>query len=661
MSWLDRCYETYESNRDFIGDSTKGRVLLLPVGHTTQKINVEVRLSEAGDFLDARVLRPDEMTTIIPCTEASSSRTSGAVPHPLADKLQYVAGDYTAYGGKKKSCFTEYIQQLGDWCRSEYADSHVQAVWRYLQKGCLIHDLVSVRVLRTELDDPSHLMKRWTGDKNEMPAIFQSVTGGDQSEAFVRFTVAGNELCNDKAVWKSFQQFEMGRLSKTDYCYIEGKTVKVSSLAPYKIRNAGDRAKLISSNDSTNFTYRGRFHKPDQAFSVGYDVTQKVHSALRWLIGLQGIQFGDETILVWGTENEPVPRLGDDTLSFVTRLPESVENTMRQLDEEEDWDEEDRADAVKITATRSAFAKQFNLAIQGYRHKLTARSKVSVIVLDSAVPGRMAIRYYRELSGSRLMDHIKDWHTQFSWLLDYRRVEEKGEKKKYQRIIFEGAPSPDDIVKAAYGDKADDKLRRQTIERILPCIAEGKSFPKDIMRAAVRRAVNGISLDPYECMKVRSIACALIHGFYTRCKINKEVFSMRVRDDYTDRSYLFGRILACAEQTERHAQALTTADKKELRSTNAERLMAHFVAQPAKTLLVLRMKLDPYINKIKSKTGYDSSRYEKMLELISRIPLDQLTNEPLDEKFLVGYASQKIDFIEEKRNKDKSIAIEDKD
>lgn len=663
MSWLDRCYEAYEANQDFIGDPTKGRTILLPVGHTTQKVNVEVRLSGDGEFLDARVLRPDEMTTIIPCTEASSSRTSGAVPHPLADKLQYVAGDYTAYGGKKKSCFDAYIQQLGEWCQSTYATPRVQAVWQYLQKGCLIHDLASVRVLRVEPDDPSRLMKKWTGDKNETPAIFQSVTGGDQSEAFVRFVVAGDELCNDRAVWKSFQQFEEKRLSKTDYCYVEGKEVKVSSLAPYKIRNAGDRAKLISSNDSANFTYRGRFSKPDQAFSVGYDTTQKVHSALRWLIGLQGIQFGDETILVWGTENEPVPRLGDDTLNFVTKVPKPVEDTMRQMDDE-DWEEDEGADVVKITATRQAFTKQFNLAIRGYQHKLTAHSKVSVIILDSAVPGRMAVRYYRELSGARLMENIKKWHTQFSWLLDYRRVEEKGEgeKKKFQRVVFVGAPSPDDIVKAAYGDNVDDKLRRQTVERILPCIAEGKQFPRDIMRAAVKRAVNGISMEPHECMKVRSIACALIQGIDMRHgQIKKGESYMKVDETCTDRSYLFGRILACAEQTERHAQVLTAADKKDLRPTNAERLMAHFVAQPARTLLVLRMKLDPYISRIRSKTGYDSSRYDKMLDLISRIPLDQLTNDPLNEKFLVGYASQKMDFIEENKNRNKAAAGEDKD
>ncbi|MCE0555228.1 hypothetical protein LQK80_36580 [Bacillus thuringiensis] len=42
---------------------------------------------------------------MIPCTEDSASRSgTGAykVPHPLHDKLTYVAGDFGEYGGSKK-------------------------------------------------------------------------------------------------------------------------------------------------------------------------------------------------------------------------------------------------------------------------------------------------------------------------------------------------------------------------------------------------------------------------------------------------------------------------------------------------------------------------------------------------------------------------------
>lgn len=47
-------------------------------------------------------------------------------------------------------------------------------------------------------------------------------------------------------------------------------------------------AKLISANDNSNFTYRGRFSDDAQAATVGYIASQKAHNALRWLAAEQG-------------------------------------------------------------------------------------------------------------------------------------------------------------------------------------------------------------------------------------------------------------------------------------------------------------------------------------------------------------------------------------
>lgn len=44
---------------------------------------------------------------------------------------------------------------------------------------------------------------------------------------------------------------------------------------PSKIRNTADKAKLISGNDESGFTYRGRFANKQQAVAVGYFTSQK--------------------------------------------------------------------------------------------------------------------------------------------------------------------------------------------------------------------------------------------------------------------------------------------------------------------------------------------------------------------------------------------------
>ena len=120
----------------------------------------------------------------------------------------------------------------------------------------------------------------------------------------------------------------------------------LSQLSPYKIRHAGDRSKLISSNDAINFTFRGeRFADAGQALRIGYDTTQKAHSALRWLIGKQGIANGGQTILVWGTENEDLPPVTGDSVSFAG--------------EDDLEDELDGTEGSYVDTTRTAFAELF--------------------------------------------------------------------------------------------------------------------------------------------------------------------------------------------------------------------------------------------------------------------------------------------------------------
>ena len=71
MSWLERCYQTYEHNIAEVGVPSINRFgkelpMLLPIAHTTQKVHIELNLTTEGKFLSARVLRPDEMTKLFP-------------------------------------------------------------------------------------------------------------------------------------------------------------------------------------------------------------------------------------------------------------------------------------------------------------------------------------------------------------------------------------------------------------------------------------------------------------------------------------------------------------------------------------------------------------------------------------------------------------------
>ena len=649
MSWLEKCYETYENCQQEIGiqkfqaeGDKRSYVPLLPVAHTTQLVNIEVELDQNGNFQDARLLAKDEQTTIIPCTEESSARTSGIVPHPLVDKLQYIAADYPAYGGAKKSGWNLYHTQLQDWCSSPYADAKVCAVLRFLEKGCLVASLVKKHILF--LDENGKMPTKWTGNKDEKPKILETLASADQTESFVRFRVGGIDLAQDEAVRESFIHYYEMKQQRVDYCTVQGKQMAVSTLSPYKIRNPGDRAKLISSNDSTNYTYRGRFVTAEQALSIGYETTQKAHSALRWLISKQGCSNGDQTVVVWGTKGEPIPDITADSMD----LGDDFAAAFAQLGQPQ-----------LPPATESEYAERFNKAIQGYGKALDEKANTVVMILDSATQGRLSIRYYRELAGSELMKNITDWHRNFAWKLNYRSAPESaepGQKPKWKRVSFWGAPSPADIAKAAYGEKADKKIIQQTVERLVPCITEGKYLPRDLMLSAVHRATAGIGLEPWEYQKTCGIACALICGYYHRNK--KEDFVMTdgkyVDETIGDRSYLFGRILACAEQIERRVQSQTG----ETRPTNAERLRLVFVQRPAKTTALLQQKLTPYLNRMRANGVSRDKRYSTLQELVGRLGAENYTNKPLNELYLLGYACQMMDFREENAAYNKNTAEE---
>lgn len=634
MGWLERCYEAYEKNLGEVGKPSyrggREAPVLLPVAHTTQKAQVEISLSYGGDFLSARVLRPDETTTVIPCTETSGTRTSGFVPHPLADKLQYVAADYAGFGGRKDAKFSEYVSQLEAWCDSGYGSDRLRAVLAYVKKGTLVSDLVNYRVLVTGED--GKLVSNWKNYSGEAPAIAPLLA--DETECFVRWQVGGVPLHEDAQTKQNWTDYYVSTLGGIGTCFVTGRRMPLSQLSPYKIRNAGDKAKLISSNDSVNYTFRGeRFENSAQALHIGYETTQKAHSALRWLIGKQGISNGNQTILVWGTENEDVPAPTWDSVDFAG--------------EDELADELAGDEKPTVDTTRTAFAQIFNKAARGYKAELGEHAKICVMILDSATPGRMSVRYYRELSGSRLIGSVLDWHETFAWQHNYRRIQtERDGKKKYIPVSFYGAPSPADIAKATYGANADEKLVNQTVERLLPCITEGKPLPRDIVRSAVRRASNAAAYEYYEAQKVRSIACSLVRGYHDRNL--KEDYTMALKEGYPSRSYVFGRILACADYIEFCAENSGAVKSADRRPTNAQRMEVAFTRRPAKSCKDLERQLAPYVSRL-IKNGQSTYAYSKMLELIDSIPLEDFNNKPLDELYLLGYASQRQEFFTPRR------------
>ena len=303
MSWIQKLYETYERNA---GHEPDGSDLLMPIAHTTQQVQIEIVLHADGTFKRAAVLDKNVCTTVIPCSEESGGRT-GSKPthHPLCDKLQYVAGDFVGFGGEVTSGFSKkpgephqnFLTDLRAWATSEYGHPKLNAILRYVEHGHIVSDLMRAAVLLP--DSEGKILKRWSGGKEQTPAIFKVIQATQTpDEAFIRWRVEelGNPISStwqDGALIEAWIKYYQERQTKRGYCMVTGEDKALSLQHPAKLRHGGDKAKLISSNDTAGYTFRGKFIDSDEAASVGFEVTQKAHNALRWLIARQASRNGD--------------------------------------------------------------------------------------------------------------------------------------------------------------------------------------------------------------------------------------------------------------------------------------------------------------------------------------------------------------------------------
>jgi len=254
-----------------------------------------------------------------------------------------------------------------------------------------------------------------------------------------------------------------------------------------------------------------------------------------------------------------------------------------------------------------------------------------VLALDSATPGRMAIAYYRELKASEFLERLQSWHEHTAWL------QNMGKDRR-----FIGAPSPGDIAEAAFGRRVDEKLKKATVERLLPCIVDGRAIPRDLVRACAQKAANPAGMERWEWERCLGIACSLVRGSVRRNSLTKENYSMSLEESRNSRDYLFGRLLAIAEKLESSALFLA----KEGRDTTAERLMQRFADHPASTWRTIELALRPYMQRLQSsRPGYLYNLKGLLDDVISRFKDDDFTRAGrLDPEFLLGYHCQRAAF-----------------
>ena len=310
MSWMQKLYRTYEYVQE---QGLDDEDLALPF-HMSKAVHLKVILNDKAEFVGAERFEVKKQVPI-QVTEKSSKRSGSAIaPYALHDGLQYIAktaGNYLTIEylskvaekdkGKKwqaflagtdedkrkfadtektkyKECFEFYESQLSGW--AEFGNlQEINIVLQYIQKGSLIEDLLEKQIfsfkdniLSVGKDDPFSLTIVWAVEISNDP----------HSDLW-------NKPCIQSR-WIEYQESLIQKGRHKSLCCITGDLDYPTEAYP-KING---NAKLVSANDDTGFTFRGRFYGDkdngdkselgSQAVILGKNASQKAFSALKWLI-----------------------------------------------------------------------------------------------------------------------------------------------------------------------------------------------------------------------------------------------------------------------------------------------------------------------------------------------------------------------------------------
>lgn len=580
MGLMKQAYDTYcAMEKQYAGQYfSELREPLVPVSHQIANADIRITLNPEGRLLSADLMDKASAAIIIPVTELSSGRTGETTrAHPLCDQIRFLTPRYP-----KK--YAAYLTQLHAWESSPFSHPKLAAIARYVEAGTILEDLERFGLITLNEDG--------LPVKNEQVVCWQVESGREQEIA---------ECWRDPSLFRSFIDYYASTQDRpAAYCMVSGQYAVPASKHPKKIitANGNANAKLISANDSSGFTYRGRFTDDAQAVTVSYDASQKIHNAIHWLAANQGVSLGGRTFLCWNPQGLELPGVN---AVFLRR------SEVRQR---------------KYSDYREELAK----TLRGWKENLPADAGAVVAAFDASTSGRLSVTYYSELLASDFLERLHDWDAVCCW--------ENG-------AFGVQSPSLLQIVSCAFGTlrdswfETDDRLLRQQIQRLVACRVDRGKMPSDIARAVTARAANLQIMDFALREKVLFTACAVLRKYhYDR---NQEEWEMALEQEKKDISYQYGRLLAVLEKIERD-----TYEKEEARETNAIRMQSVFTRRPQYASRIIWEQLKKaYYPRIKpSGRAYYDRLIGQILDQISQFPESQ-QNAALKDTYLFGYYLQR--------------------
>lgn len=596
MDFFTTLLNSYEkAEEQGLVDDQSQNTILLPIYHTDYKSKgtdtVAVELTPTGDLISAYEM-PKNQRIIFPIKTTETGNTS--TNHPLSDKLKNI---------KKNVDDNQYITD-----------------WLNYENDTDIHTFINA--IQTFINQPD-FEKQLTNCIGNTDIITDNT--------YIEFAIPNFKNYKTYSV-SNYKELHQSYINFVDYynkkhypnqyhtCIISGKEERILNIHRLLTDIGGGTGKLIciSSRDHRKEMFTGNYFGTNKDIlntiaPIGQKTSDKIHLMLKYLINNANSCYSidkNNKLLIWSnstTENTTVPD------SFLSILGLSS-NTQAKTNETQI-----KPNRTTKTILNSFYKGQNNINKTNYY----------IAVIYSYSKGRVGLKYFETIEKSQLFENLQKWTNTYQW------IDNK----------FTITPSFFNIIKDAFAQdkgpdyehlelsKSLDTYRAQLHESLLSALLNGQPIPAHILKR-IEQNLKYPKRYPKQWRYLVNQGLALL---------NRKDYQPMVDNSETNRSYLFGRLLAVYERIEATKYSLDENDNA--RETNAQRLWTTCINRPERILKNLRDKIKPYNDYLYRKhRGMWTKLNKEESEILTLLDTHHKSpdfNKPLTVDYLFGYQAEK--------------------
>ncbi len=642
MTLMNALLETYDfALKNNLVDNSNLSVdgqLLLPVFHSSRRNKgdniFEMTINSSSNVISGRFLDEDEIC-VFPITEDSITRSGSKIaPHAISDELSYLSRKIDF---DKNKAYIAVVKEMLDYEKNHRCENF-KIIGEYIVKNTVLEDFLRIYLGKKEyqIDNKFNLKFNITQDNGKIKE--KSI---NLEKIFITFKLE-KELSGDISLTRDtnlhnfyikYVRNKNKESKNLEYCDLTGEM----DYCVERHRGVIGNAKLISISNNDE-TYYGRFKNGKDVYSLSYEVSQKVHNMLKYLL-----------------ENKNYNRFIGENAYVVNWLSNDLSKggieLVSDLEDEDDFEDVEEVTMSKLGGKISQKLGEYFLGEDG---KFTSKSDFYILIIEKISNGRVSIKYFRNLSRSEAYERVMNWYESTRWkFYDIERT-----PSIYQIVNFVYGQEKEDRNNKVYLSCENKKLSRSTIERLIPCIIDSQKIPKDITRTAFYKLSNKQSYKK-KWDAALNIGCSLIKKYkndYENIKIDPNKIS-EVKELEESRSFYYGKLMAIYEKIELDAIRGRTGEDsgkgKSQRITNSDRLWNSMIRTPERTRFILESKIKPYMNVLKKNSPGIYVNHDKLitnitLKIISLNESELINKGSLNEDFILGYYYQKNEFYKRK-------------